>query len=241
MLLLSLVVIPHQPGSQAVLNTSGVGRSFQDANLPEPTKSKQTHADVQTGTTVRFVDGQHNSMAFMEDTDHDVDVFPPPSHSSQEIFNEQRTEPRPRKSRFKGFMAALMYCTFSASMAFANKAILSFYHFNFSYFLMFCQMMFTVFALEVMRSLGVIKLPRYTMERGRTLLIPSMLYAIYSVLALSSLARMNIAMYDVIKRCGPLATLLVSWLVLKTDKPNTTVSTSVIMITIGCIVAGESP
>lgn len=168
-------------------------------------------------------------------SDQNQDVFSLSNGSSAYDFQKEKK----RKSRLKGFMAALLYGTFSAGMAFANKAILSFYAFNYSYFLMFCQMSFSITVLEMLRNFKIIKLPRYTMDRGRLFLIPSMLYAVYSVLALTSLSKMSIAMYDVIKRCGPLATLLVSWLVLKTDKPNTSVSTSILLITAGCIIAGR--
>ena len=179
--------------------------------------------------------GIHSNGTMHDNMDSESDVF---SMSNGFSAGDLRWERRRR--RFKGLMAAVLYGTSSAGMAFANKAILTFYEFNYSYFLMFCQVTVSIVVLETLRNLKLIKLPRFTVDRGRIFMVPSMLYAVYSVLALSSLSKMSIAMYDVIRRCGPLATLLVGWLILKTDKPNAPVSTSIILITAGCIIAGEA-
>ncbi|ESN92315.1 hypothetical protein HELRODRAFT_122800, partial [Helobdella robusta] len=137
-----------------------------------------------------------------------------------------------------GFIIAFLYGACSASMAFVNKAVLSYYKFNFPFFLVSCQMAFTIAILEALRLSGNKFLVKFTFERAWTFLLPSIFYAANSVLSLSALYGMNIPMYGVIKRCAPVVILILGVAILNKPLPQVSVCLSVGMITGGCIVAG---
>lgn len=101
------------------------------------------------------------------------------------------------------------------------------------------QMLFTLIVLEMLSAFGVLVMPKYTLERGKMFALPALFYGINSVLALSALSHMNIALYGVLKRCVPMVTMLLSVAVLKKDWPSRLTIVSVVLLTFGCIVAGN--
>ena len=137
-----------------------------------------------------------------------------------------------------GLGIAITYGCTSASMAFINKAVLTTYKFDFPIFLVVTQMLVAVIVLEGLRLTNIISLPKYTLERGYSFFLPSLFYALHSVLALWALSGMNIPMYGVLKRCGPLVILLLGTFLLKKGKPPCIVITSICGMTMGCIIAG---
>ena len=138
----------------------------------------------------------------------------------------------------KGLVIAFTYGICSASMAFVNKAVLSSYEYDFPIFLVACQMLFTILVLECARELKVISIHEFTFEKGKSFLLPSVFYALNSVLALWALSGMNIPMYGVIKRCSPLLILIMGPFLLGKPTPDCRTSLSIALITTGCIVAG---
>lgn len=134
--------------------------------------------------------------------------------------------------------AAVFYGVCSVSMAFINKALMTTYDFDYPVFIMVVQMMFTIFILELLSCFKWIQLPKYTLTRGRTFALPAFFYALNSVLGLSALSHMNVAMYGVLKRCVPLVTMFLSIVILKKGFPSKKTFLSVILLTGGCVVAG---
>jgi len=137
-----------------------------------------------------------------------------------------------------GTAIAVLYGTCSASMAFANKAVLTSYSFNYPFFLVTCQMAISIIVLELLRLTGQTSLVRFSLSRGILFLVPSIFYAANCVFSLSALGGMNIPMYGLIKRCIPLAILLLGVCILSKPLPSFRVCFAVAMITCGCIVAG---
>ena len=138
----------------------------------------------------------------------------------------------------RGMLVAVIYGISSTSMSFINKLLMTTYGFNHQFFLMFAQMAFTIVVLEALRVSGRVALPRYTPARGLNFLTPSVIYAVHSVLALHALSGMNIPMYGVVKRCGPLVTLILSIVILKKGNASCRVVSSISLITVGCLIAG---
>ncbi|XP_045213828.2 putative UDP-sugar transporter DDB_G0278631 [Mercenaria mercenaria] len=136
--------------------------------------------------------------------------------------------------------AAVLYGTCSVLIAFINKLLMTTYEFDFPVFIMMSQMLFTIIILEILSlpCIGIISMPRYTLERGRMFALPALFYGINSVLALSALSHMNIALYGVLKRCVPLVTMVLSVLILKKGWPSRLTMGSVVFLTLGCVVAG---
>lgn len=137
--------------------------------------------------------------------------------------------------------AAVLYGTCSVLIAFINKLLMTTYEFDFPVFIMMSQMLFTIILLEILSLpfIGLINMPRYTLERGKMFAIPALFYGMNSVLALSALSHMNIALYGVLKRCVPLVTMVMSVLILKKGWPSKLTIGSVVFLTLGCIVAGR--
>lgn len=138
----------------------------------------------------------------------------------------------------RGISAAVFYGASSSSMALINKAVLNTYGFNFPFFIMTCQMLFSLLLLELLKILKQVDLSSYTFARGRQFFWPSISYAFHATLSLIALSRMNIPMYGVLKRCVPLVNLILAIVVLKKGIPSTGVIVSVIIITLGCVIAG---
>jgi len=137
-----------------------------------------------------------------------------------------------------GLAIAFLYGSCSASMAFANKAVLTSYSFNYPFFLVTCQMAISIIVLELLRLTGQTSLVPFTLSRGRMFLAPSIFYAANCVFALCALGGMNIPMYGLIKRCIPVVILVLGVFILHKPLPSPPVCLSVAMITLGCIIAG---
>jgi len=137
-----------------------------------------------------------------------------------------------------GLAIAFLYGCCSASMAFANKAVLTSYSFNYPFFLVTCQMAISIVVLELLRLTGRTSLVPFTLSRGWIFLVPSIFYAANCVCALSALVGMNIPMYGMIKRCIPVAILGLCVFVLRKPLPSVPICVSVGVITLGCIIAG---
>ncbi|XP_076074417.1 uncharacterized protein LOC143045654 [Mytilus galloprovincialis] len=142
------------------------------------------------------------------------------------------------RDSIKAVGSAVFYGTCSVSMAFINKALMTTFKFDYPVFIMVVQMIFTIFILELLSCLQLIQLPKYTLSRGKSFALPALFYALNSVLGLTALSHMNVAMYGVLKRCVPLVTMFLSVVILKQGFPSKKTIASVICLTSGCIVAG---
>ena len=138
----------------------------------------------------------------------------------------------------KSTASAVFYGFCSISMAFINKALMTSYDFDYPVFIMVMQMVFTIFILELLSWLRMIQLPTYTLSRGKSFALPALFYALNSVLGLSALSHMNVAMYGVLKRCVPLVTMFLSVVILKKGLPSNKTIVGVVFLTMGCVVAG---
>lgn len=138
----------------------------------------------------------------------------------------------------KSIWAAIFYGVCSTSMAFINKTVVTSYDFNFTFFIMACQMICSIISLEILRIANIIQLPKYTLKEGSAFKWPSLFYAIHSITALHALSGMSIPMYAAIKRCAPIVTLILSVFVLRKPCPKLTLIASVVLITFGCLIAG---
>ena len=142
-------------------------------------------------------------------------------------------------SNLASCFAAVLYGTCSVSIAFINKFLMTTLEFDYPVFIMIIQMLVTIVILEILSWFGVIEMPKYTLERGKMFAFPALFYGLNSVLALSALSHMNIALYGVLKRCVPMVTMVLSVLIFKKGWPSMQTVGSVIFLTVGCIIAGN--
>ncbi len=99
-------------------------------------------------------------------------------------------------------------------------------------------MAITVVLLDLLRLTGYLSLQPYTLASGLSFLPASVCFALHSTLSLSALHGMNIPMYGAIKRCTPLVSLILSVTLLRKRRPSNSIVTSILLITLGCLVAG---
>lgn len=106
---------------------------------------------------------------------------------------------------------ALFYGICSGSMNFINKWVLNSWEFHYPSFMVLTQL--TVFCVIItgLRAAGKLTdkvVLSYTLERGRQLGVLSILYITNVILALLALSGMNIPMYNAMRRCVPIASLI---------------------------------
>lgn len=142
-------------------------------------------------------------------------------------------------SRTSSILAAFLYGTCSVLIAFINKLLMTTYKFDYPVFIMASQMLFTIIVLEFLSFIDKISMPKYTLARGKMFALPALFYGVNSVLALSALSHMNIAIYGVLKRCVPMVTMFLSVIILKKGWPSKLTMGSVVLLTLGCIIAGK--
>ena len=144
------------------------------------------------------------------------------------------------KIAFRGLLAAVFYGTCSVSSAFVSKALMDTLEFDFPVTIMVSQMIYTILVLELLNVLRIVEMPAFTLKRGYSFAAPAFFYGTNSVLALTALSHMNIAMYGVLKRCVPISTMLLSVLILKKGFPSRNTMIAVTLLSTGCVIAGKS-
>ena len=139
----------------------------------------------------------------------------------------------------KVILVVTSYALTSTSLAFIDKALLTTYSFNFPFFILSCQMIFTILAVEILRLSGIVSLSGYTLSKGWEFMLPSTCYWLNAVLSMVALSGMNIPMFGVVRRCEPLALLILGSIILKKGPPSFLVILAIFLITGGCVLAGK--
>lgn len=137
------------------------------------------------------------------------------------------------------FSCAIFYGVCSGSMNFTNKWVLNTWGFNYPNFMVFCQLALFSFVITALRKTGKITdhvCLAYTRERGRQLALLSFLYLTNVILALFALSGMNIPMYNAMRRCVPIASLLLGP-VIYPQRTTPQIIGAIILITAGTITA----
>ena len=80
-------------------------------------------------------------------------------------------------------------------------------------------MILSVLGLYALRSTNRITIPPFTLRDGLEFVPASFCFALHSTLSLSALHGMNIPMYQAVKRCTPLVTLVLSVVLLRKPIP----------------------
>ena len=153
--------------------------------------------------------------------------------------NKMMASPTKVNTGMSSFLAAFLYGTCSVLIAFINKLLMTTFAFDYPVFIMASQMLFTIVILEILSFFNKVNMPKYTLERGKMFALPALFYGLNSVLALSALSHMNIALYGVLKRCVPIVTMVLSVIILNKGWPSRLTMASVFLLTGGCIVAGK--
>jgi len=132
---------------------------------------------------------------------------------------------------------AVFYGFCSGSMNFLNKNVLSSWDFHYPRVLLLFQMIFLAIGIDILKLCGALRAHNYTFALGKTCAWVSLYFALNTTIALSALTGLNIPMYNAMRRCVPLASLIIGKIVLRNQKTPPGVWTSVFIITFGTIFA----
>lgn len=133
--------------------------------------------------------------------------------------------------------AVLLYIFMSGCLTFFNKAVVSVYKFNYSLTILSCQMTVAIIVLKLLASARIISLPAVSAEKARQIAPITALYLLNVMLAFGSLSRVNIPMYNVLKRLNPFVVMLISFAFWR-KVPTARFSGAVFLMVFGAIVAG---
>jgi len=136
----------------------------------------------------------------------------------------------------RSLYTAIFYGVCSGSMNFLNKLVLSSWHFPSPNFLMLTQMIVLSIGIDLLKHFGYSNAVDYTWEHGRSCITLSFFFAVNTVIALFALNGMNIPMYNAMRRCVPIANLMLGVLFLR-SRPSRGIVMSVLTITSGTFVA----
>lgn len=136
---------------------------------------------------------------------------------------------------------ALFYGICSGSMNFINKWVLNSWEFHYPNFMVFCQLLLFTIVITLLRATGKLTdnvVLSYNLERGKQLCVLSVLYITNVILALFALSGMNIPMYNAMRRCVPIASLILGPCIYP-QRTTTPIVGSIILITAGTITAAN--
>ena len=138
---------------------------------------------------------------------------------------------------YKGVAAAVFYGIVSGSMSFMNKIVLTTFDYRYPEVMMLSQVICTALVLEIFRRADLVHIHSYSLERGKKFFLPSICFALHTILALNALSDLSIPMYNVLRRLLPLSTLILGTFILSKN-PSFQLTCSIILVVIGCIIAG---
>ncbi|CAK8696291.1 unnamed protein product [Clavelina lepadiformis] len=134
--------------------------------------------------------------------------------------------------------SAGFYGICSGSMNFINKLLLNTWEFSHPGFILVMQLLTLVAGLKLLNALGKITLISYTTASARSCFLLSLFYSANTLLALFALSGMNVPMYVAMRRCVPLASLIIGTFVFF-KRPTSLIILSVSILTLGTIIAGD--
>ncbi|KAK0400058.1 hypothetical protein QR680_003334 [Steinernema hermaphroditum] len=101
-----------------------------------------------------------------------------------------------------------------------NKIVMTKFFFDYPIVIAMLQMALTLIAIEVLRFTDKIKVLPYNFQRGRDMLVPSLLYSLSAYFSLNSLEGITMPLFPAIKRFCPMAVLAFSCYLLRNHRPS---------------------
>lgn len=189
-------------------------------------------ADLESGSQLRH-DGAHGEHGGLSPRAALADRRAlAPAHGPKDDALTESTTPAHIK-----LASVILYGCVSGSLTFFNKAVVSTHKFNFPLTILVVQMATAVAVLRSVRALGLVSFPDFQMARAKAIAPMTSMYLINVMFALSSLARVNVPMYSVLKRLTPFIVLITA--AVTTGKmASCKVMTAVCLMVAGAVVAG---
>ncbi|EFA77914.1 hypothetical protein PPL_08555 [Heterostelium album PN500] len=137
----------------------------------------------------------------------------------------------------KGFLVAFGYGVTSVSITFFNKAVLSYYGFDYSNALTLGQMLFSLFFLVIMKHFKMISYPDLNMDLIKKLSSLSLLFILMVVSGLAALAKTNVPLFSALRRLSTLIVIIGERILLEKKTPADEIQ-SVVLMVVGAMIAG---
>ncbi|KAK0400059.1 hypothetical protein QR680_003334 [Steinernema hermaphroditum] len=114
-----------------------------------------------------------------------------------------------------------------------NKIVMTKFFFDYPIVIAMLQMALTLIAIEVLRFTDKIKVLPYNFQRGRDMLVPSLLYSLSAYFSLNSLEGITMPLFPAIKRFCPMAVLAFSCYLLRNHRPSNQMIAGVFAVSMG--------
>lgn len=134
------------------------------------------------------------------------------------------------------FFVGLGYFIVSLSLPFLNKCILTVFNFNYLFFILSIQMVTTIIAVDLGAVFGLIEVKALDWNDCIRCWKVSCCYALNACIGLHSIAGLNIAVIDMLKRLGPFINLMLSHHLLGTDIQFDYSTVGIYMSATGCVI-----
>uniref|UniRef100_A0AAF5DK70 Sugar phosphate transporter domain-containing protein n=1 Tax=Strongyloides stercoralis TaxID=6248 RepID=A0AAF5DK70_STRER len=112
-----------------------------------------------------------------------------------------------KKGAHKNFFILIAYAATHIINAIFNRIVMAKFFFNFPLFISILQYGILLLFIEIASSKNIINLQPYTLERGKELMIPSILYSLSTYFTLISLDGVSLHMFPLMTKLAPLAAI----------------------------------
>ncbi|RCN50459.1 hypothetical protein ANCCAN_03482 [Ancylostoma caninum] len=104
--------------------------------------------------------------------------------------------------------SSILYVGSTLFCSLVGKVVVTRFFFDYPVVILMLQMATTLFIVEFLRVLGIVKLSPYSFEKGRHCFLPSILYCVAQWLTLVAFEGIGLPGFESVKRFAPLAILL---------------------------------
>ncbi|CEF71154.1 Hypothetical protein SRAE_X000048100 [Strongyloides ratti] len=112
-----------------------------------------------------------------------------------------------KKGAHKNFFILIAFAVIHITNAIFNRIVMAKFFFNFPLFISILQYGILLLFIEIANSQNIIKLQPYTVERGKELMIPSILYSLSTYFTLTSLDGVSLHMFPLMTKLAPLTAI----------------------------------
>jgi len=136
----------------------------------------------------------------------------------------------------KAFFIGLCYFCVSFCLPFLNKTVLTVFNFNYLFFILSLQMIATLIMIDIASVTGLIKVKHIEWTDCLRCWKVSLCYGLNAAIGLHSIAGLNIAVIDMLKRLGPFINLMLAHYLLGFDFTLNFTTTGIYMSAAGCVI-----
>ncbi|VDM55969.1 unnamed protein product [Angiostrongylus costaricensis] len=131
--------------------------------------------------------------------------------------------------------SAVFYVGSTLFCSLLGKIVVTRFFFDYPIVILMLQMATTLFIIELLRVIGVLKLSPYSFDKGRHFFLPSILFCIAQWLTLSAFEGIGMPAFDSVKRVTPVIILCASSAISRQSRLNNAQLIGVIGVSLGSL------